>query len=173
MRSQFIQHGFQWIPWGQIGGVSNLQRGDILLNEVQHTEIYLGNNKNVGAHSSRGNTQTGDQTGTEISVAGYYNHPWDGVLRYMGGVVDECYCSESYVGEYIVTTNSQPLNMRSTHGGGSVITSIPKGTTVYVSKADGSWGHVSWNGYSGYCSMEYLTISNPVQPDKKMKYLPV
>ena len=82
MRSQFTQHGFQWIPWSQIGSMSNLQRGDILLNEVQHTEIYLGNGKNVGAHSNRGYPQTGDQTGTEISVSGYYNHPWNGVLRY-------------------------------------------------------------------------------------------
>ena len=49
MRAQFTQHGFQWIPWSQIGGTGNLQRGDILLNEAQHTEIYLGNNQNVGA----------------------------------------------------------------------------------------------------------------------------
>lgn len=57
--------------------MSNLQRGDILLNNSsnsskQHTEIYLGNGQNVGAHSpSKG-----------ISVSGYYNHPWLGVLRY-------------------------------------------------------------------------------------------
>ena len=84
MRTQFTQHGFQWIPWSQIGGVSKLQRGDVLLNEVQHTEIYLGNNQNVGAHSNRGYSQTGDQTGTEVSVSSYYFHPWDGVLRYVG-----------------------------------------------------------------------------------------
>lgn len=29
MRSQFIQHGFRWIPWSQIGGVSNLQRDNM------------------------------------------------------------------------------------------------------------------------------------------------
>lgn len=86
MRSQFTQNGFDWIPWSQIGNMSNLQRGDILLRdtgiwEKQHTEIYLGNGKNVGAHSNRGYPQTGDQTGTEVSVDGYYYHPWDGVLR--------------------------------------------------------------------------------------------
>lgn len=84
MRSQFVQHGFQWIPWSQIGGTSKLKRGDILLNEVQHTEIYLGNHQNVGAHSNRGYPQRGDQTGTEVSVSGYYSHPWNGVLRYVG-----------------------------------------------------------------------------------------
>lgn len=156
MRSQFTQHGFQWIPWNQIGSVSNLQRGDILLNEVSHTEIYLGNGQNVGAHSNRGYPQTGDQTGTEVSVSGYYNHPWDGVLRYVA--TDVCNCSTDYAGEYYVSTNSLPLTMRSGHGTGySVVTSIPKGSTVFVSRADGSWAHVEWNNYSGYCSMEYLT----------------
>lgn len=155
MKSQFTQHGFQWIPWSQIGGVSNLQRGDILLNEVSHTEIYLGNGQNVGAHSNRGYPQTGDQTGTEISVSGYYNHPWNGVLRYVSTEI--CRCSTDYAGEYYVSTNSLPLTMRSGHGTGySVVTSIPKGSRVFVSRADGNWAHVEWNNYSGYCSMQYL-----------------
>lgn len=156
MRSQFTAHGFQWIPWSSIGGVGNLQRGDILLNEKTHTEIYLGNNQNVGAHSNRGYPQTGDQTGTEVSVSGYYYHPWDGVLRYAGGSAP-CTCSTDYAGDYIVNTNSQPLTMRSGHGTGyGVVTTIPKGSQVYVSKSDGSWAHVEWNGYNGYCSMDYL-----------------
>ena len=155
MRSQFTQHGFQWIPWSQIVSVSNLQRGDILLNEVSHTEIYLGGGQNVGAHSNRGYPQTGDQTGTEVSVSGYYNHPWDGVLRYIATEV--CRCSTDYAGDYYVATSSLPLTMRSGHGTGySVVTSIPKGSKVYVSRADGSWAHVEWNNYRGYCSMEYL-----------------
>lgn len=77
MVNDFTKAGFSWIPWNQIGNKNNLQRGDILLNNSnvtskQHTEIYLGNGKNVGAHSpSKG-----------ISVSGYYDHPWTGVLRY-------------------------------------------------------------------------------------------
>lgn len=62
-----------------------MQRGDILLrrsNGSGHTEIYLGNNQNVGAHSSRENPQTGDQTGTEIDVCAYYYGNWTGVFRY-------------------------------------------------------------------------------------------
>lgn len=81
MQSQFKKHGFEWIPWSQIGGVANLQRGDVLLyhnsaTREGHTEIYLGNNQNVGAHSA--NRPAADQ----ISVSGYYFHPWQGVLRY-------------------------------------------------------------------------------------------
>lgn len=77
MVNDFTKAGFTWIPWSQIGSMNNLQRGDILLNNSsdsskQHTEIYLGSGKNVGAHSpSKG-----------ISVSGYYNHPWLGILRY-------------------------------------------------------------------------------------------
>lgn len=81
MKSEFTKHGFDWISWSDIGDVSNLQRGDVLLYHNDstrdgHTEIYLGNNTNVGAHSA--NRPASDQ----ISVSGYYYHPWQGVLRY-------------------------------------------------------------------------------------------
>jgi len=171
IKSQLILHGFVWIPWNNIGSVDNLQRGDILLAEGQHTELYIGNNQNVGAHGDYGYTQTGDQNGKEVSVCVFYNFPWDGVLRYTGqnnsevSTIDvtqqECDCSTSYAGEYIVTTYDSPLLMRSGHGTQyDKITSIPKGSIVYVSKANGSWAHVQWNGYSGYSSMLYLTLVN-------------
>lgn len=64
---------------------AGLVRGDILLNRTHHTEIYIGNGKNVGAHISEtgGVTgRTGDQTGKEICTNNYYNFPWTNVLRY-------------------------------------------------------------------------------------------
>ena len=64
---------------------AGLRRGDILLNRVHHTEIYIGNGRNVGAHSSENGSvtgQTGDQTGKEICTNAYYNYPWTNVLRY-------------------------------------------------------------------------------------------
>ena len=64
---------------------AGLIRGDILLNRMHHTEIYIGNGRNVGAHISEtgGVTgQTGDQTGKEICTNAYYNYPWSNVLRY-------------------------------------------------------------------------------------------
>ena len=66
---------------------AGLIRGDILLNRTHHTEIYIGNCRNVGAHNSEtgGVTgQTGDQTGKEICTNAYYNYPWTNVLRYTG-----------------------------------------------------------------------------------------
>ena len=64
---------------------AGLIRGDILLNRTHHTEIFIGNGRNVGAHSSEtgGVTgQPGDQTGKEICTNAYYNYPWTNVLRY-------------------------------------------------------------------------------------------
>ncbi len=170
MRSALTPRGFTWIPWSQIGGMGNLKRGDILLNDSstvskQHTEFYLGDGKNVGAHQNYGYPAAGDQTGNEISVRGYYNHPWTGVLRENGSIPDACSCSTGYAGNYTVTTSQYPLTMRSGHGTGySQVTTIPRGAQVYVSKANGSWAHVEWNGYFGYCSMQYLTKVEEVSP---------
>lgn len=65
---------------------AGLQRGDILLTPNKHTEIYCGNGKMVGARiNEKGKPtggRTGDQTGKEIMVHAYNNHPWKYVLRY-------------------------------------------------------------------------------------------
>lgn len=68
-----------------------------------------------------------------------------------------CKCQKSYAGTYIVVTAESPLTMRAGHGTEyDVITRIPKGSEVKVSKADSAWAHVKWKTYSGYCSMEFL-----------------
>ena len=81
MRSQLTQHGFEWIPGDP--DVSNLQPGDILLDEDEHTEMYAGDGKIVGAHWNYNGT-TGDPDNSEINIKDYYSKPWDGVLRYTG-----------------------------------------------------------------------------------------
>ena len=84
LKSELTKYGFAWYT-----DFTQLQRGDILLvhnNSRQHTEIYIGSGKTVGAHSSEtGGIHgiTGDQTGSEISVAPYYSI-WQGYLRYIG-----------------------------------------------------------------------------------------
>lgn len=71
-----------------------LQRGDVLLNHIHHTAMYCGNRQIVQASINEfgGTTggQSGDQTGREFYIRGYYNYPWDVVLRYVGSneVVD-------------------------------------------------------------------------------------
>ena len=66
-----------------------LQRGDILLNEANHTAIYTGNGQVVHARGSDGHPEPGDQTGNEIRTQSYWNYPWDYVLRYEGDEPEE------------------------------------------------------------------------------------
>ena len=82
MKYDFLRHGFVVVTDG------TLKRGDVLLNEKNHTALYLGGGQIVQASiNERGGItggQTGDQTGGEIHVRGYYDYPWDVVLRYVG-----------------------------------------------------------------------------------------
>lgn len=79
MKGAFVKSGFEWIPGNP--SVDDLKPGDVLLTEGVHTEMYIGDGKNVGAHDDYDGT-SGDSSGNEIDVGNYYSHPWDGVLRY-------------------------------------------------------------------------------------------
>lgn len=90
MYSYFVNTlGFQDVT-SQVDRVtgSGLMKGDVLLNTVHHTALALGDGKLVQAsineHKSTHNGTPGDQTGTEIWVAPYYNYPWNYVLRHSG-----------------------------------------------------------------------------------------
>ena len=85
MLQYYTEVGFEAVYDVNFSTQEGLMRGDVLLNTVHHTAIYLGNGRIVQASSDRGNPQTGDQTGTEIWETGYYDYPWDVVLRYKGG----------------------------------------------------------------------------------------
>lgn len=94
MRSNFTKHGWKWIPWSQIGSSSNLQVGDILLNESYHTAMYVGNNKIAQASANERGGASGGRTGdqgrpngvgeTNVTTFYIYSHGWNGVLRYVG-----------------------------------------------------------------------------------------
>lgn len=80
-----------------------------------------------------------------------------------------CDCDETYAGTYICTTEKDPLSIRGGHGVNfSRVGTIPSGATVTVTKASGTgtndWAHVTYNGVSGYASMEYLQKEQPADP---------
>ncbi|MBR5299829.1 MAG: C40 family peptidase [Bacteroidales bacterium] len=84
MRQVFKKCGFQDIKYSKNMA---LKRGDILLNEIHHTCLYLGENKIVQASCSETGGTTGkpgDQTGREIATGKFYEYSkgWDYVLRY-------------------------------------------------------------------------------------------
>ncbi len=82
MREALCARGFIWLA----PDVAK-ERGDILLNEACHVAVYLGDDT-LGEFSSDENGGIdgvpGDQNGREGIAHGYYNYPWDGVLRYQG-----------------------------------------------------------------------------------------
>ena len=86
MYSAFIKSGFEDVTrTTNLTTGQGLKRGDILLNVVNHTEIYIGSGKSVGARESEKGTihgAGGDQTGQEIRIGNYYNYPWNFVLRF-------------------------------------------------------------------------------------------
>ena len=90
MLPAFLRCGFRDVT-GQVNLATGkgLQKGDVLLNTAHHAELYVGDGKCVKAgsneHGGAAGGVSGDQNGREISVSGYYNYPWDHVLRYMGG----------------------------------------------------------------------------------------
>jgi hypothetical protein len=77
--------------WERLSANSEKIEGDILLNDVNHVALYIGNGEvaEFASNEFGGITggQTGDQTGREASVHGYYDYPWDCILRWPEGVI--------------------------------------------------------------------------------------
>lgn len=86
MRNDFINNGFA-IPVNiDVRTGAGLIAGDVLLNEMHHTALYIGNYQIVHATGNEYGKATGGKTGDqgrEITTSSYYNFPWDFVLRYV------------------------------------------------------------------------------------------
>jgi len=87
MYNAFINSGFTDVT-SQVNRVTaaGMLAGDVLLNVTTHTAMYIGNGQLVHASGNENGGivggRTGDQTGREICVTGYFNFPWNYVLRY-------------------------------------------------------------------------------------------
>lgn len=90
MRSCMTGTGnFKWHPMSD-GYIA--QRGDIYLNEANHTAMCISAVPDMLAEFSISETggidgAEGDQTGKESYIHAYYNYPWDGIL--------ECICADT------------------------------------------------------------------------------
>lgn len=104
MWRDFLDHGFEVASDVDLATGAGLRPGDVLLNTVHHTAMYVGNGRICHAsgneHGGATGGQTGDQTGKEISVTGYFNFPWDVVLRY--SVAPEPSPAPDATGTYVV-----------------------------------------------------------------------
>lgn len=90
MRDVFVNSGlFSWQPMSFIA-----QRGDIYLNEVSHTAMCVDDGSGAYGYDALAEFSisetggiygsSGDQTGSEAYIHGYYDYPWDGILHYEG-----------------------------------------------------------------------------------------
>lgn len=79
---------------------------------------------------------------------------------------DNCSCTEDYAGIYVTQNIETYLNIRSGHGEDfPVVGQIYPYNEFTVTKADGNWAHVEYNGISGCCSMEYLRRKDNIGSD--------
>ncbi|MBO5970710.1 MAG: peptidoglycan-binding protein [Clostridia bacterium] len=89
MRSDFMNNGFAVAMGVNLATGAGLRKGDVLLNEKNHTALCIGDGKIVQASSNEFGGivggQPGDQTGREIYIGWYYcpSYGWDYVLRYV------------------------------------------------------------------------------------------
>lgn len=82
MEEPLTKNGFKKYTYKS---ASELQRGDILWNSG-HTEVYVGDGKNVGAHWNW-DGKVGDSGGSEVDVKAIDNdtaHSWTSYFRYEG-----------------------------------------------------------------------------------------
>ena len=74
--------------WQRIIPNGKPQAGDILLNDVHHVAVCVGNGQlaqaSIDEHGWASGGQSGDQSNYETNVRGYYNYPWNCYLRYAG-----------------------------------------------------------------------------------------
>lgn len=87
MKNTFVKSGFEIITSKiNLTTGAGLKRGDVLLNEIHHTAVCIGNGSIVQASINENGTitggESGDQTGGEINIRTYYNRPWDCILRF-------------------------------------------------------------------------------------------
>ena len=146
-----------------------LQYGDVLLNTVSHTAMYIGNNQIVHASiNERGKAiggESGDQTGKEICIRSYYNKPWNYVLRY-GNVVNNLIGKgQTYVNAFLGTDISVDGIYGSETKKASIMV-LQKAMNLDYQvglKVDGIWGNESsvslGNHYIAYGETQYLVTA--------------
>lgn len=71
--------------WTRLPADVGKEIGDILLNDVNHTALYVGDGR-LAEFSQDLDGRPGDSSGQEARVRGYYEFPWNCVLRWPEGI---------------------------------------------------------------------------------------
>lgn len=87
IKKAYLANGFELVKIDTKTG-KGMKKGDVLLHEGHHVATAISSKQIVHASINElGKTtggKSGDQTGKEICVRDYYNHPWNCVLRFVG-----------------------------------------------------------------------------------------
>jgi len=91
MKSAFLQRGFEDVTKSvNLKTGAGIKKGDVCLNIKNHVVLAATDNGTQLVNASLNEFggifggKTGDQTGREIHIRGWYNYPWDCILRYTG-----------------------------------------------------------------------------------------
>ena len=159
MLADFKRAGFKALPFD--GNLSDLDPGDILLNVENHTEMYIGGGRFVGAHiAETGDVDgaPGDQTGNEISVCGayIYDEGWDYVLvpPREGGAVKAPAASNAKVLYTVVASPFTHVRDKASTVKGAIKGQVKKGgkltlANVKVNSAGNTWGKIAAGKFKG------------------------
>lgn len=149
MRGVFLRCGFKDVT-AQVNLKTGkgLLLGDVLLNSLYHTAMYLGDGKLVQASINELGKTTGGQTGDqgrEIAERSYYNYPWDCVLRFGD--------APKAVPQAVTYQVSVPLLKRGSRGEAVQAMQgvlIARGFTCGPSGADAEFGYNTENALKNY-----------------------
>ncbi|MFT8988663.1 MAG: NlpC/P60 family protein [Bifidobacterium psychraerophilum] len=98
--------------WTRVAANGSPRAGDILLNDVHHVAVYLGNGLLAQASISEHGTaygSGGDQTGHETNVRNYYDYPWNCYLRYAGSQPTPSTATPAAQTDYSLLEDDMPL----------------------------------------------------------------
>lgn len=108
------------------------------------------------------NLQNGWPTVTYYDPLTYF--AYENVNTPVPGASEVCSCTEEYAGVYTTKNVASYMNIRSSHdANSSAVGTIPAGATIVVTKGNGKWAHVDYEGVSGYCNMDYMQKVDDIQ----------
>ena len=86
LKQACLKCGFEVVDGWDKTTTAGLERGDILLNEINHACLYIGGGQVANCSQDKDGDKTGDTTGEEIRIQQFYQYKpggWDLALRYI------------------------------------------------------------------------------------------
>ena len=86
LKQACLKCGFEVVDDWDKTTTAGLERGDILLNEINHACLYIGGGQVANCSQDKDGDKTGDTTGEEIRIQQFYQYKpggWDLALRYI------------------------------------------------------------------------------------------